>query len=246
MTPFEDSKTELTIDQVDPSGDVRTLADDAGAWDPVGTRRDMLRRAGVAGAGAAAGATLLGAFLTPFEAAAQAGKIDWVRRRAAANDVKIGNYALTLEYLEAAFYRQAVANGGLTDPDVQRFARTVRDHEVAHVKALKQTLGRAAVKAPKVAFGDAVRDQATFLEVAAAIEPVGTAAYAGAGPWIKSLPILKAALAIHSVEANHAAWVAALRQLKFGAKASPSPNAFNPAFSRKKTLRIVGDTGFLR
>ena len=33
-------------------------------------------------------------------------------------------------------------------------------------------------------------------------------AYAGAGPYIKQLPILKAALAIHSVEANHAAWIA--------------------------------------
>jgi hypothetical protein len=246
MSRTDDHTPELTIDQLDPSGDIRTLADDAGAWDPVGTRRDMLRRAGLAGAGVAAGGTLLGAFMSPFEAAAQSGKINWVKRRSAGNDVKIGNYALTLEYLEAAFYRQAVANGGLTDPDVQRFARRVRDHEVAHVKALKQVLGNAAVKAPRVDFGSAVTDQATFLEVSAAIEPVGTAAYAGAGPWIKSLPILRAALSIHSVEANHAAWVAALRKYKFGAKPSPSPRAFNPAYSRKRTLKIVADTGFIQ
>jgi Ferritin-like domain len=246
MSATEHHKPELTIDQLDPSGDVRTLADDAGAWDPAGTRRDMLRRAGLAGVGVAAGGTLLSAFMSPFEAAAQSGKLDWVKRRSAGNDVKIGNYALTLEYLEAAFYRQAVAKGGLSDPDVRRFARTVRDHEVAHVKALKQVLGKAAVKAPRVDFGNAVTDQATFLEVSAAIEPVGTAAYAGAGPWIKSLPILKAALSIHSVEANHAAWVAALRQYKFGANASPSPRAFNPAYSRKRTLRIVAETGFIQ
>jgi Ferritin-like domain len=246
MPSIEEHKPELNIDRVDAGGDIRTLAEDAGAWDPAGTRREMLRRAGLAGVGVAAGGTLLGAFMSPFEAAAQSGKLSWVKRRSAGNDVKIGNYALTLEYLEAAFYRQAVANGGLSDPDVQRFAKRVRDHEIAHVKALKQVLGRAAVKAPKVDFGTAVTDQATFLEVSAAIEPVGTAAYAGAGPWVKSLPILKAALSIHSVEANHAAWVAALRQYKFGADASPAPNAFNPAYSRKRTLKIVADTGFLQ
>ena len=184
--------------------------------------------------------------MSPFEAAAQSGEINWVKRRSAGNDVKIGNYALTLEYLEAAFYRRAVARGGLSDPDVRRFARTVRSHEVAHVRALKDVLGKAAVRAPKVEFGNAVTDQDTFLEVAAAIEPVGTAAYAGAGPWIKSLPILRAALSIHSVEANHAAWVAALRQYKFGANASPAPRAFNPAYSRKRTLKIVADTGFVQ
>lgn len=236
----------LSMDQIDPSGDIRTLADDAGAWDPSGTRREMLKHAGIAGVGAVAGGTLLGAFLSPLEAAAQAGKINWVKRKSGVNDVKIGNYALTLEYLEAAFYTQAVANGRLTDHDVRALAVTLRDHEVAHVKALKQILGRAAVKAPKVGFGTAVTDQATFLEVAATIEPVGTAAYAGAGPYVKTRSILKAALAIHSVEANHAAWVAALRKYKFGAKDSPAPNAFNPAYGRDRVLRIVGDTGFLK
>jgi len=236
----------LSMDQLDPSGDIRTLADDAGAWDPAGTRREMLKRAGVAGLGVAAGGTLLGAFLSPLEAAAQAGKINWVRRKSAANDVKIGNYALTLEYLEAAFYTQAVANGRLPDHDVMELARTLRNHEVAHVKALKGILGKAAVKAPKVDFGTAVTDQGTFLKVAATIEPVGTAAYAGAGPYVKTRSIVKAALAIHSVEANHAAWVAALLKYKYGDKSSPAPNAFNPAFGRDKVLKIVGDTGFLK
>lgn len=238
--------TEPSIDQIDTGGDIRTLAEDAGAWDPSGTRRDMLKRAGFAGAGLAAGGTLLSAFLSPFEAAAQGGAIAWTKHKSGANDVKIGNYALTLEYLEAAFYTQAVQSGALTDGDVATFAKTVAKHEVDHVKALKKLLGKAAVKAPKVDFGNAVTDQATFLKTANALEPVGTAAYAGAGPYIKTTAIVAAALSIHSVEANHAAWAAALSLYKFGGTALPAPNSFNPAYSRGKTLKIVAGTGFLK
>ena len=39
--------------------------------------------------------------------------------------MKIANYALTLEYLEAAFYKAAVASGVVTDPDAVTFAKTV-------------------------------------------------------------------------------------------------------------------------
>lgn len=240
------SVTERSIDQIDTGGDIRTLAEDAGAWDPSGTRRDMLKRAGYAGAGLAAGGTLLGAFLSPFEAAAAGGAIDWTHRKSGGNDIKIGNYALTLEYLEAAFYTQAVSNGKISDGDIALFAKTVAGHEVAHVKALKKLLGKAAVKAPKVDFGDAVTDQTKFLATANALEPVGTAAYAGAGPYIKTTAIVAAALSIHSVEANHAAWAASLLLYKFGGKALPAPNDFNPAFSRAKTLKKVTATGFLK
>jgi hypothetical protein len=40
--------------------------------------------------------------------------------------------------------------------------------------------------------------------------------------------------------------VAALRQYKFGANAWPAPRAFNPAYSRKRTLKIVADTGLIQ
>jgi hypothetical protein len=168
------------------------------------------------------------------------------KKKSAANDAKIANYALTLEYLEAAFYKAAVDGGAITDPDALDFAKTVANHEAAHVAALKKALGKAAVKSPSFDFGAAVGDQATFLKTAATIEPVGVSAYAGAGPYIKGLPILKAALAIHSVEANHAAWVAALLKYKFGGTASPSPTAFNPARSEKAVLKIVTGTGFIK
>ena len=111
-------------------------------------------------------------------------------------------------------------------------------------------LGNAAVKAPAVN-GDTVAsllaDQNTFIKTAAAIEPVGTAAYAGAGPYIHNLAIVKAALAIHSVEANHAAYTAALVKFKgIDASADPIPNAFNPAFSFTKTVKTVSSLNLVK
>jgi hypothetical protein len=226
----------ISLEQIDRSGALREIADEAEAMDANGTRRQMLRRAGITGAGFVAGGVLFNGMLSPAQAA---GIKFSTLKKSKSNDVKIANYALTLEYLEAAFYKAAAEGGALTDPDVKDFATTVAAHEAAHVKALKQTLGSAAVKSPTFDFGAAITDQATFLATAAAVEPVGVSAYAGAGPGILQRPILKAALAIHSVEANHAAWVAALLKYKFGGTASPSPNAFNPARTEAAVLKIV-------
>jgi hypothetical protein len=238
----------LSLEQLDPSGNIRTVAADAGALDPTGeSRRDLFKKAGIGGAGLVAGSSMLG-LLSPFEAWAQSSTGAYSRtRKSAANDLKIGNFALTLEYLEAAFYAQAVANGKLTDLDILEFARVVAGHEQTHVDQLKDVLGRRAVSAPEVSFGAAVTDQSTFLKTAGVLEPVGVAAYAGAGPYIKSFPILRAALSIHSVEANHAAWAATLLKLKrIDTTVSPAPFANNPVFGYKKTLQVVGDTGFVK
>ena len=233
----------ISLEQIDRSGALRELADEAGALDSNGTRREMLRRTGIAGAGFVAGGVLFNGMLSPAQAA---GITFSTKKKSAANDAKIANYALTLEYLEAAFYKAAVDGGAITDPDALDFAKTVAAHEAAHVAALKKALGKAAVKSPTFDFGAAVTDQATFLKTAATVEPVGVSAYAGAGPYIKQLPILKAALAIHSVEANHAAWVTALLKYKFGGTDSPAPNSFNPALSEKAVLKIVTGTGFIK
>jgi hypothetical protein len=232
----------ISLEQIDASGALRDIADGAGALDAHGTRRQMLRRAGVAGVGFAAGGVLFNGLLSPAEAAT----IAWSHKRSKANDAKIANYALTLEFLEAAFYHQAAQGGALTDPDVLQFARTVGSHEQAHVEAFQHLLGRAAVKSPTFDFGAAVTDQTTFMQTSAAIEPVGTAAFAGATPYLSQTSLVKAALSIHSVEANHAAWILALLKYKFAGSASPAPNAFNPAYSEKKVLGIVGQTGFIQ
>jgi hypothetical protein len=232
----------IRLEQVDRSGTLRELAEDAGALDLDGTRRQLLRRAAATGGGFVAGGVLFNGLLSP----AQAATIAWSDKKSKANDVKIGNYALTLEFLEAAFYKQAAAGGALTDPDVLAFAKTVGAHEQAHVDKFKALLGRAAVKSPTFDFGKAVTDQTTFLATSAAVEPVGTAAFAGAAPAIAQTAVLKTALSIHSVEANHAAWILALLKYKFGGTGSPAPNAFNPAYDEKKVLGIVGKTGFIK
>jgi hypothetical protein len=232
----------ISLEQIDRSGALRELADDAGALDSDSTRRQLLRRAGMVGTGFVAGGVLFDGLLSPAEAAT----ITWSHKRSKANDAKIANYALTLEYLEAAFYKQAVDGGALTDADVLQFATTVGGHEQAHVDAFKKVLGHKAVKSPTFDFGPAVSDQTTFLQTSAAIEPVGTAAFAGATPYLLQTALVQAALSIHSVEANHAAWILALLKYKFGGEASPAPNAFNPAYSEKKVLGIVGKTGFIK
>ena len=241
--------TNIRIEDLDPSGDVRQAADDAGAWDPSGTRRNLLRQAGIGGAAVFG----VGALLSPLDAFASAsssqkgaystsGSKSIRRGKPTANDVKIGNYALTLEYLEAAFYA-AAAKAGYPDPDIAAAATTLAAHEAAHVAALKKVLGSAAVKAPTInldTVGKLLADQNTFIKTAAAIEPVGTAAYAGAGPYINNLAIVKAALSIHSVEANHAAYTAALVKFKgIDATVNPIPNAFNPANSFAETIKTV-------
>jgi hypothetical protein len=232
----------ITLEQIDQSGALRDAAESAGALDLDGTRRHLFRRAATTGAGFVAGGVLFNGLLSP----AQAATITWSEKRSKANDVKIANYALTLEFLEAAFYKQAAESGALTDPDVLAFAKTVGAHEQAHVSKFKSLLGRAAVASPTFDFGKAVTDQATFLATSAAVEPVGTAAFAGAAPAIAQTAVLKTALSIHSVEANHAAWILALLKYKFGGTGFPAPNAFNPAYDEKKVLGIVGKTGFIK
>lgn len=237
--------TELDLAQFDTSGDIRTVADEAGLMDEGGTRRRLLRDAGVT----VAGGTLLAGILSPLEALAAAGsaKGAYALRRSPANDLKIGNFALTLEYLEAAFYAQAHASGALTDPDISGFARKLADHEAAHVKALKGILGAKAVKAPKVDFGTAVTDQNVFMKTANALEPVGTAAYQGAGPYIHSPAIVKAALSILPVEANHAAFAATLGKLKgILPDADPAPFSFRRPNGFNATIKKVNATGFVK
>lgn len=233
---------DLDLASFDASGDIRQVADDAGLMDERGTRRRLLRDAGIT----VAGGSLLVGILSPLEALAASAMGAYSLRKSAANDVKIGNFALTLEYLEAAFYKQAHASGALTDADISGFARKLAEHEAAHVKALKGILGAKAVSAPRVNFGNAVTDQNVFMKTANALEPVGTAAYQGAGPYIHSPAIVKAALSILPVEANHAAYASTLGKLKgILPDADPAPFAFRRPNGYKATLEKVAATGFV-
>ena len=224
----------MTLEVVDQDGAIREAAD-AVADD---TRADFFRRAGVAGGSLLAGGVLMGGL--PALASAKPSK---------RQDVRILNYALTLEYLEAEFYVQARDRGALTDPVVARFARVVADHETAHVRFLRSALGRAAVRKPTFDFGDTVTDQEKFKQTAQVLEDTGVAAYAGQGTRIKQAAVVKAALSIHSVEARHAAWIRFINgggAANAATSALPAPVDFDRPKSMAAILRAVRGTGFIK
>ena len=120
-------------------------------------------------------------------------------------DIGIVNYALTLEYLEAAFYAE-VANSGLFKGADLALIKEFQKNEDEHVVALTSTvkeLGGTPAPMPKTQFD--VTDAAVVLQTAADVENLGAAAYLGQAAAIESPAVLAAALSIHSVEARHAA-----------------------------------------
>ena len=162
-----------------------------------------------------------------------------VAEAATKRDISILNYALTLEYLEAAFYTRA-EEGGRLQGQLAQFAQVVGAHERAHVKALKAALGKKAVKRPKFDFKGVTKDPEKFLATAVILEATGVAAYAGQAPRVRSNKVLRSALAIHAVEARHASWALQL------AGAEGAPKAFDAPLSKKQILKAVGKTGFIK
>ena len=193
------------------------------------TRADLFRKGAVGGAALIGGSVLLGGFPGIANAARPSKK----------QDIAILNFALTLEYLEANFYKEALAKGALNG-DVLATTRIVSAHENTHVRTLKKVLGRKAVKKPQFDFKNTTGDQATFLKTAVVLEDTGVTAYAGQGPRILQKPIVKAALSILTVEARHAAQFRDLNNQNF------APKAFDSAKSMSQVLRAVGKTGFIK
>ena len=178
---------------------------------------------GALAVGAIYGATAVGPFVR--RALAQGG----------GNDVDILNFALTLEYLEAAFYEQGLKTAKLGG-EAKQVAKEIGANEQAHVDALSSAisdLGGSAVEAPAVDFGSAVNSESAFLKLAQTLEDTGVSAYNGAGPMIKSKELLATAGTIVQVEARHAARVRLLNG------ESPSPDAFDPALSMDEVLAAV-------
>ncbi|ADB52749.1 ferritin-like domain-containing protein [Conexibacter woesei] len=221
----------VKLGELDRDGAIRELG--AEAADAVrekgATRAAFLARGGLlVGAGLAAGSLPI-AF-----AGAQGGL--------SRSDVRILNYALTLEYLEAAFYADALRRGRLRG-NALTFARTAGADEQAHVDALKRTLGGQAVRTPRFDFMDATATQDAFLRTAQTLEDTGVSAYQGQAPAIQSRDVLAAAGAILAVEARHAAWVRDI--VGRGQDPVPAPDAFNEALDMTAVLDAVRSTGFI-
>ena len=179
---------------------------------------------GVLAAGATYGAFAAGPILR--KAFAQGGS---------EGDIEILNFALTLEYLEAAFYEEAQKEAKLSS-EVADLAKLVGDHENEHVAGLTQAiedLGGKPVKAPAVDFGDAFSSEEAFLALGVTFEDTGVSAYNGAGPMIQSKELLAVAGQIVQIEGRHAA------AIRFAAGEQPAPDAFDPTLTVDEVLKAV-------
>jgi hypothetical protein len=197
------------------------------------SRGDLLRRTAMGGGALLATGALMGMLAGPAGAVATA----------SASDIAILNYALTLEYLEEAFYSSVQSNRILTGR-MQTFAEVAGRDEAQHRAFLVKALGAKAVKKPVFDFGDATTGVGAFAKTAIALEDTGVSAYAGQGPRIQDKKILAAALSVHSVEARHAAWIRALVNHP-GRQGAPAPVPFDPARDMTQVLAIVKSTHFI-
>ena len=155
-----------------------------------------------------------------------------------ASDRDVLNYALVLEYLQAAFYTEAERAKGLSGKP-QRAAQVVGAVERAHVKAFRDLLGKQAVGKPHFDFQGVTERNEPFLKTAVAFEDLAVAAYKGQARLIRSRAVLTSALGIHTVEARHAAW---MRYLNGN---TPAVAAFDLPRRRRGINRIVAATGFI-
>jgi hypothetical protein len=210
------------LEELDVDGAIRETAEKVDG----DTRASFLKKAGL-GAGAVVGSS---AFFGVLPSIASAG--------VAASDVAILNFALTLEYLEAAFYAEAVSKGRFAGK-VGTFAKIVSSHENAHVAFLKGALGSAAVKKPAFDFKGTTTNKAKFMATAQVLEDTGVAAYLGQVGNIKSKKILGAAGSILPIEARHAGWIRDLNNT------SGAPTAFQGAKTKSQILAAVKGTGFI-
>ena len=168
-----------------------------------------------------------------------------VRRLVVAQELKsnlyVLNYALTLEHLESAFYRDGVdlftfGNDSRGTSIDTNFA-AIRDHEAEHVTTLTKVitdLGGTPVEPATYNFGDAYDDPKAFLQTAMALENTGVKAYDGAAQFISDADLLTAAGSIVAVEARHASYLNLLNG------EVPFPDAFEMPLSPEEVLKIAG------
>jgi hypothetical protein len=177
-------------------------------------RKRFLKMAGK-GVGSAAAASSLAAFIAACGSSSKSSSTSSASATSSmasstgasgsgSGDLAIVNYALTLEYLEDQFYAKVLAShlfSGKNLEVIKTFGAEEHEHTLALHK-VAMSLGTPAAKpVGKFPLGSA----AAVTKLAATVENLGASAYLGQAGNIQSKEILAAALAIHTVEARHAA-----------------------------------------
>ena len=160
-------------------------------------------------------------------------------RPSAKQDAEILNFALLLEFIQAAFHAEGLQRAKLTG-ELRTFAQTAVKHEHEHVAAL-QAGARVAPRARPRRSTSATTPRTTDRSRLAALklEDLGVAAYAAQAPNLTK-PALKAAARIVSVESRHAAWIRDLRGM------NPAPDAAEPAIDAQRVIDTLKGSGYVK
>jgi hypothetical protein len=230
----------INLDAIDPDGAIaETHAEAVDGLEQGDTRLSFLRKSAVAGGAMVSGGAVLGA-LAPSALAAGGGRPPASFGK---GDIGVLNYALTLEYLEAAFYNGATAAKLSLSSQAAAFLKVVTKDENAHVAFLKSALGSKAVKSPKFNFNGANTSVEKFMATAQVLENTGVHAYSGQALNIKKAAYVKAAISILTIEARHASVIGLLNDPSGEMIAPDGP--FDTPFTASKVLAAVKGTGFI-
>ena len=168
----------INLEAVDVDGAIRESAEEV-AGD---TRISFLRKGALAGGAALSGGAILSA-LVPGVALASSGRPPASFGK---GDIGILNFALTLEYLERAFYNEATDKGAITDPKTATFLKVTTHDERKHVAFLKKALGKQRSRSRSSTSTAPPSNQATFQQTAYVLENTGVHAYLGQAGNIKT------------------------------------------------------------
>jgi hypothetical protein len=226
----------INLDDVDVDGAVREAAAEVSG----DTRLSFLKKAGVAGGAAMSGGAILSVLAPSAFASSGGGRPPASFGK---GDVGILNYALTLEYLEAAFYNGATAANLPLSAQGSAFLKVVTADENAHVAFLKKALGGKAAAEPKFDFKGANTNAEMFMATSQVLENTGVHAYSGQALNIKSAAYVKAALSILTIEARHASVIGLLND-PTGKEIAPN-GPFDTPLPASKVLAAVKATGFI-
>jgi Ferritin-like domain len=223
----------INLEEIDTDGAIRESAEEVAS----DTRLSFLRKAGLTAGGVVSGGAILGAIAPSAMASSTKGAPPSSFGK---GDIGILNFALTLEYLERAFYEEATSKLHGLDSQLEAFLTDTTRDEKAHVAFLKKALGSKAVKEPKFDFKGTTGGAKTFAATAYVLENTGVHAYLGQAGNIKTPAYLLAAASIVTIEARHSGAIG----LYLGKPISQKP--FDTGETAAAILKAVKGTGFIK